>query len=99
MRRFAMQLPVQVKAADGSNEVLAVTKDVSARGVFIYLDSDLAENSAIEFTLTLPPEVTMTQSIKVRCTGTVVRIDRDLPGKIGVAAAIDHYQFMDADQG
>ena len=99
MRRFAMQLPVHVKASGDDKEVFAVTKDVSARGVFIYLNSDLAEDSPIEFTLTLPPEITMTQSIKVRCKGKVVRVDRQVPGKLGVAAMIDHYQFLDADEG
>ena len=99
MRRFSMQLPVQVKpAAEGEGtEVIAVTKDVSARGVYIYLDSELAPDSPIEFTLTLPPEITMTQSIRVRCKGKVVRVEREKPGKIGVAALIDHYQFLDSE--
>ena len=97
MRRFSMQLPVQVTPRDGQ-EVLAVTKDVSARGVFIYVDSDLAENTPIEFTLTLPPEITMTQSIRVRCKGKVVRVDREQTGKIGIAAMIDHYQFLENEQ-
>jgi len=98
MRRFSMQLPVQVKAPQDGQEVLAVTKDVSARGVFIYVDSDLAENTPIEFTLTLPPEITMTQSIRVRCKGKVVRIDREQTGRVGIAAMIDHYQFLENDQ-
>ena len=100
MRRFTMQLPVQVKSAAGekNDEVIAVTKDVSARGVYIYLDSELAPDTAIEFTLTLPPEITMTQSIRVRCKGKVVRVDHDSPGKVGVAALIDHYQFLENDE-
>jgi len=95
MRRFAMQLPVQVKTPEGSQEVVATTKDVSARGVFIYVDSEVAEQTPIEFTLTLPPEITMTQSIRVQCKGKVVRVERDRPGKIGIAAVIDHYEFVE----
>src|SRR5438552_2365609 len=95
MRRFAMQLPVQVKTPEGVQDAVATTKDVSARGVFIYLDSEVAENTPIEFTLTLPPEITMTQSIRVQCRGKIVRIERDRPGKIGVAAVIDHYEFLE----
>ena len=95
MRRFSMQLPVQVDAQRPGEDVIAVTKDVSARGVYIYMDSEIAPESAIEFTLTLPPEITMTQSIRVRCKGKVVRVDRDVPGKVGIAAMIDHYQFLD----
>ena len=92
-----MQLPVQVDAQQPGEDVIAVTKDVSARGVYIYMDSEIAPESAIEFTLTLPPEITMTQSIRVRCKGKVVRVDRDVPGKVGIAAMIDHYQFLDSE--
>jgi len=95
MRRFAMQLPVQVKIPAGNDQVVATTKDVSARGVYIYLDSEVAEDTPIEFTLTLPPEITMTQSIRVQCKGKIVRVERDRPGKIGVAAVIDHYEFLE----
>ncbi len=98
MRRFSMQLPVQVNASAAGREVIAVTKDVSARGVYIYLDSELTEETPIEFTLTLPPEITMTQSIRVHCKGKVVRVDREQPGRIGIAAMIDHYQFLDSEE-
>src|SRR3954466_1106921 len=91
MRRFSMQLPVQMSSPQKPDEVVAITKDVSARGVYIYMDSEIAPETAIEFTLTLPPEITMTQSIRVRCKGKVVRVDHDNPGKVGVAALIDHY--------
>ncbi len=97
MRRFAMQLPVQVKTPEGTQDCVATTKDVSARGVFIYMDSEVGENTPIEFTLTLPPEITMTQSIRVQCKGKIVRVERDRPGKIGVAAVIDHYEFLEND--
>jgi hypothetical protein len=94
-----MQLPVLVKlpAGAGEEEVLAVTKDVSARGVFIYLDLDAPEKTPIEFTLTLPPEVTMTQSIRVHCLGQIVRIQRSGHGKEGIATMIHHYRFLDSE--
>jgi len=44
-------------------------------------------------TLTLPPEITLTESIKVRCKGKVVRVD-DGDGKVAVAAVIDEYEFL-----
>ena len=98
MRRFSMQLPVQVKGPEAAGEVVAITKDVSARGVYIYLDSEVAEETPIEFTLTLPPEITMTQSIRVHCKGKVVRVEREQPGRVGIAAIIDHYQFLDTEE-
>ena len=94
-RRFSLKLPLTVKFTNGVGEAAAETKDVSARGVFFYLDSKVAEGSAIEFTLTLPPEITLTESIRVRCTGKVVRVDQDTPNsQVGIAAAIDQYDFI-----
>ena len=93
IRRFSMKLPVTVRAHEG-DPIEAVTKDVSARGVFIVLESELAEDSPLEFTLTLPPEITMTRSVRVHCTGRVVRIAREEAGPIGIAAQIESYKFV-----
>lgn len=90
-----MQLPVTVKLPKGdADSVAAQTKDVSARGVFFYLDSTVSEGSNIEFVLTLPPEITLTESIKVRCTGKVVRVDQGEGSQVGIAAAIDQYDLI-----
>jgi hypothetical protein len=35
MPRFEMRLPVEVKTGEGNARVMAVTRDVSARGVYI----------------------------------------------------------------
>ena len=83
-RRFALRLPVAVTYSDnGSHEKSAQTRDVSARGICFYVDSAIAPGSVIEFTLTLPPEITLTESIRVRCKGKVVRVD-DGNGKVAV---------------
>src|SRR5438045_9294786 len=92
MRRFAMQLPVEVK--NGTADVIATTRDVSAKGIFLFLDHDIAPDSPIEFTLTLPPEVTMTQAMRVKCSGTVIRVARDHRGKFGVAALVPYYRCL-----
>jgi hypothetical protein len=93
-RRFALRLPVAVTYSDnGSQEKSAQTRDVSARGICFYVDSAIAPGSPIEFTLTLPPEITLTESIRVRCKGRVVRVD-DGDGKVAVSAVIDEYEFL-----
>ena len=56
-------------------EHAAQTRDVSARGICFYVDSGIQAGSAIDFTLTLPPEITLTESIRVRCKGRVVRVE------------------------
>jgi hypothetical protein len=95
-RRFALRLPVSVNYAGSPDAALpAHTRDVSARGICFYLDAPMAMGSAIEFTLTLPPEITLTESIRVRCKGKVVRVDQGLAdAKVPVAAVIDEYEFL-----
>jgi PilZ domain len=98
-RRFALRLPVSVaQTANGSHEKAAQTRDVSARGICFYLDAAIAAGSGIEFTLTLPPEITLTESIRVRCKGEVVRVEEGASnGKTAIAAVINEYEFLAAD--
>src|SRR5579871_1214460 len=97
-RRFALRVPVTVNrnANNGSsqNEVVQL-RDVSARGISFYVDSAIAQGAHIGFTLTLPPEITLTESIRVQCKGRVVRVEdaRD-DGKLAVAAVIEEYEFL-----
>ncbi len=94
-RRFALRVPVTVhRDSTGSNEA-AQLRDVSARGICFFLDSDIAQGSPIGFTLTLPPEITLTESIRVKCNGRVVRVENSQPdGKVSVAAVIEEYEFL-----
>jgi len=93
-RRFALKLPVSIRCNNGHvEEVTAETRDVSAQGVFFYAGSLLSEGTKVEFTLTLPPEITLTESIRVRCRGRVVRIKQE-PPRVGVAAIIEQYDFV-----
>ncbi len=93
-RRFALRLPVSVNQ-NGSPAMSAQTRDVSARGICFYLEAPLAHGSDVEFTLTLPPEITLTESIRVRCKGKVVRVEPELADtKVPVAAVIDEYEFL-----
>jgi hypothetical protein len=77
----------------------AETRDVSSHGICFYCDAPMQPNTAIEFTVTLPAEVTMTEPISVRCHATVVRVEDPKPdGKYAVAAAIDSYEFVADDE-
>jgi len=98
-RRFALHIPVTVD--QGGNTTpgeVAQIRDVSARGVCFYLGSSVQQGSPIEFTLTLPPEITLTESIRVQCKGRVVRVeDSSEGGKLAVAALIEEYEFLPAE--
>ena len=98
MRRFDMRLPATVRmSGEAAGEFHTETQNVSARGVFFYLDRDLAHGSRIEVTLTFPPHVTLTDPVRVRFTGRVIRVESPLPSaRIGIAAAIEEYEFLRA---
>jgi hypothetical protein len=95
-RRFALRIPVAVARGEDTNYAeTAEIRDVSARGISLYLDSPIEQGSPIGFTLTLPPEITLTESIRVQCKGRVVRIeDNAAEGKMAVAAVIEEYEFL-----
>lgn len=95
-RRFALRLPVTVEHGENSHpSEIAQIRDVSARGICFYLESAVAQGSPIGFTLTLPPEITLTEAIRVQCKGHVVRVeDGNSDGKVTVAAVIEEYEFL-----
>ncbi len=95
-RRFALHLPVSVNYNQSTTQdAAAISRDVSARGICFYVESAVEAGAPIEFTLTLPPEITLTESIHVRCKGKVVRVDEPGPdGKVAVAAVIEEYEFL-----
>ena len=96
MRRFDMRLPAAIRLADGApSEFLTETQNVSARGVFFYLDRTVASGTRIEVTLTFPPHVTLTDPVRVRFAARVIRVETPLPSaRIGVAAMIEEYEFL-----
>ena len=96
MRRFDMRLPASVRVAgNGLRDLMTETQNVSARGVFFYLDRPLAEGSRIEVTMTFPPHVTLTESVRVRFTARVVRVENQQSvSSVGVAAMIEEYEFL-----
>jgi len=95
-RRFALRIPVTVSRGESPSQAEpAQIRDVSARGISLYLDSPIAQGSPLGFTLTLPPEITLTESIRVQCKGHVVRVENNQSdGKMAVAAVIEEYEFV-----
>src|SRR5271165_1660387 len=94
MRRFDMRLPAVVRL-DQENEFHTETQNVSARGVFFYLDQPVPAGTRCEVTLTFPPHVTLTDAVRVRFTARVIRVESPLPSlRIGTAAMIEDYEFL-----
>jgi len=92
-RRVPLRVPVTVDHENATQP--AQLRDVSARGICFYLESAIVQGSPIGFTLTLPPEITLTESIRVQCKGRVVRVEEGgADGKLAVAAVIEEYEFL-----
>jgi hypothetical protein len=106
MRRFDMRLPAVVRLnqdrlnqdlldQDADNEFHTETQNVSARGVFFYLDRPLPAGTSCEVTLTFPPHITLTDAVRVRFTARVIRVESPLPSlRVGTAAMIEDYEFL-----
>ena len=101
LRRFDMRLPAEVRlSGTHTDEFHTETQNVSARGVFFYLDRSVAHGSRIDVTLTFPPHVTLTEAVRVRFGARVIRVEPSLPSaRIGIAAVIEEYEFLQASSG
>ena len=96
-QRFPFQLPVALKFAD--REFFGVTQDVSARGALIYSDVAVNEGDTVEFTLMLPSEITLTESMRVRCRGRALRVcGPEVGAKFGMALLVQQYEFLSEPQ-
>lgn len=94
MRRFDMRLPAVVRL-DQEDEFQTETQNVSARGVFFYLDRPVPAGTRCEVILTFPPHITLTDAVRVRFTARVIRVDSPLPSlRVGTAAMIEDYEFL-----
>jgi hypothetical protein len=93
-RRFALDLPISIRFLDhGTKDLAAHTRDVSSRGVFMFLDTEIEPGAHMEFVMTLPREITLAEPLRVRCMGRVLRVDKAAQAQ-GVAVAIDQYDFV-----
>jgi hypothetical protein len=108
MRRFDMRLPALVRLEIHSDdpkgtqagEIQTETQNVSARGVFFYLDRRVPMGTRCEVTLTFPPHITLTDAVRVRFTARVIRSDAPLPSlRVGTAAVIEDYEFLRSGGG
>ncbi len=94
-QRFPFQIPCTIRRKDGSAEAVGVTQDVSAKGAFLYTDLAAVEGDVVEFTLTLPPEITFAESAPVRCQGRVTRVvPQEIGPRFGLALTVERYEFL-----
>ncbi len=66
----------------GVHEVRGVSKNVSAEGMFVLLESEVIEGSRIELVMELPSQHVFRDSVTLRCVGKVIR--KEAPGGDGL---------------
>jgi hypothetical protein len=104
-QRFLFSLPVSLRDPATCSEGAGFTQDLSSRGVFFFTDLPLMEGSEIELTLKMPAEITLGESMPVRCRAHVLRVVRPkaqvngtvtAETKIGVAVRLESYEYLQA---
>jgi hypothetical protein len=110
-QRFAYLLPLSLRLCDSSLEGVGFTQDLSSRGVFFFTDAGLQEGAEIEITLQMPSEITLGESMRVRCRGHILRVVKPVSStqtassqvhtetKIGVAVRLECYEYLAETSG
>jgi len=106
-QRFPYLLSVSFREPATGVEGLGFTQDLSSRGAFFLTDAPLREGAEIELTLKMPSEITLGESMRVRCRGRILRIvspngraSQDwlnktcAETKIGVAVRLEGYEYL-----
>jgi hypothetical protein len=94
-RRFTMNLPLSILPSErAGNETIVNLRDVSYRGLYFFASEPFEAGREIAFVITLPKDLLKSSDVKIRCTGTVVRVDPGENGKLGIAAKIERYEFV-----
>lgn len=95
--RFALQLAITLVLPDTGLKVRGKTRDISSGGVFFYANLPVVEHQEIELLMTLPYEFAVVP-VRVACRARVLRVEQDnLSGQKGMAAAIQRFDFLEAD--
>lgn len=93
-RRFPVHLPLKVLG--NQNPPVGSTENISAAGVYLWVDGELEVGSSIEFEMTIPRDaIAAGNDVQLHCTGRVVRCDHNPEvGRTGVACVLEGYEFI-----
>ena len=94
--RYDLSIEVKVQPRKRAATVVETyTRDISARGIYFDFSEKMEIGSELEFELNLPPELCAGKSVRIRCRGRIVRLDKPkTEAGIGIAASIESYEFV-----
>jgi hypothetical protein len=95
-KRVKAQDKVEVKVGNGSvHHAQAQLRDVSLKGVYLYLQNKVSEGSTLEVVLPLPAGILAGNENWIRCKCRVVRVENKGGPEYGVAATIEEFEPVD----
>jgi c-di-GMP-binding flagellar brake protein YcgR len=95
-KRVKAKDKVEVKVGNGSvHHAQAQLRDVSLRGVYMYLQNRVAEGSTLEVVLPLPAGILAGNENWIRCKCRVVRVENKGGPEYGAAATIEEFEPLD----
>jgi hypothetical protein len=103
-QRFPYSLAVSVFEPSTSLKDVGFTQDLSSRGAFFFTEIPLSQGAEVELTLQMPSEITLGDSMPVKCRARVLRVVNSSGAggagpdgkKIGVAVRLEHYEYLSA---
>src|ERR1700674_2649958 len=89
--RYALSLPVSIRVSNENTAVsrISTTRDISMRGVYFTINSNLSAGAELNLKITLTAEGPGGNEVFIRATGKVVRVDKRSGNgdqSVGVAA-------------
>ncbi len=101
-RRYDLSLPIEVRTVlpVQAEPLRGRTRDISAGGVYFIIDREFTPGSELEFSLTLPAELTHGTDVFIHARAKVVRSEKkteDGTERAGVAASIEKYYIIRAE--
>jgi hypothetical protein len=94
-RRYELSFPIVVRVTHLERTTTHVgrTRDISTQGVHFFLPVDLHPGIAIEFTITMPRELTGGSRVFIRGTGRVLWAAGCRDNSYGITSAIEQYDI------
>jgi hypothetical protein len=94
-QRFEFTFPVSIHVPGEEKDRCGFTQNITGKGMFLFSDCALAEGTRVELTFSMPAEITLTDGMRVRCTGKVLRVSRSVEGaKYGIAVCFESYAYL-----
>lgn len=93
-QRFEIHLPISIEFE--GRTVAGFSQNLSTRGVFLYSEANLPAGAVVQLIFTMPSEITLAESMRVRCRGRVLRSGSSGSSQgNGLAVQLDSYQYLD----